>query len=301
MKVISEINKWGEFVKISHTVFALPFALASMMLAARANYGWPGFRIFILIILCMVMARSSAMAFNRIVDRKFDAANPRTRDRHLPSGRIHLSSAITMCVLTGVAFIATTWFINRLCFILSPVALVTIYFYSLTKRFTDYTHVFLGIALALAPLGAWLAVRGNWNIEPMESSILIPLLMGLGVTLWLIGFDIIYATQDYEFDKEAGLKSMVVRFGVPTALNIAWAAHWIMWICLLVLGLIAGLGFVYFSGMALILGFMNYEHIVARKRSLDWVNLAFFKLNALISLIYLASILIEICLFVLMK
>jgi 4-hydroxybenzoate polyprenyltransferase len=298
MRVITEISKWGEFVKISHTVFALPFALASMILASRANNGWPGWQLFVLILICMVTARTSAMAFNRIVDRDFDAANPRTRNRHLPAGQISLRSATLLCSLSAAAFITATWFINSLCFALSPIALATVYFYSLTKRFTSYTHLFLGIALALAPLGAWLAVKGNWGFQPLSSGILIPLLMGLGVTLWLVGFDIIYATQDYDFDRETGLRSMVVRFGIPTALNIAWISHCIMWLCFLVLGLIAEMGFIYFSGMAIILVCMNYEHIVARNRNLDWVNLAFFKLNALISIVYLASILLEISIFV---
>lgn len=294
MKVISEINKWGEFVKISHTVFALPFALASMVLASRTTYGWPGWRVFILILVCMVMARTSAMAFNRIVDRDVDALNPRTQNRHLPSGQIRLSSALSLCVLTGLGFVITTWFINRLCFSLSPIALSTIYFYSLTKRFTDFTHVFLGVALALAPLGAWLAVKGQWGIHPLDSGILIPLLMGIGVTLWLVGFDIIYATQDYEFDKSNGLHSMVVRFGIQKSLNIAWVAHGVMWLALLTLGIVADMGFVYFSGLAIIFFCINYEHYVARKRNIDWINLAFFKLNALISIIYLFSILAEI-------
>src|SRR5215813_976141 len=155
------VVKWASFVKFSHTVFALPFALAAMVVAARENHGWPGWRTFGLILAAMVCARTCAMAFNRIVDRKFDALNPRTTARHLPSGQISLAQAISLCAISALGFVAATFFINPLCFYLSPVALGVICFYSLTKRFTDYTHVFLGLALALAPLGAWLAVRGG--------------------------------------------------------------------------------------------------------------------------------------------
>src|SRR5580658_3126416 len=159
--MFSLIKKWLSFVRFSHTVFALPFALAAMLVAARDNRGWPGWRVFGLILAAMVCARTCAMAFNRIVDRKFDALNPRTKNRHLPAGEISLFSASLLCALSAAGLIAASYYLNPLCFYLSPVALVAVCFYSLTKRFTDYTHVFLGIALALAPVGAWLAVRGS--------------------------------------------------------------------------------------------------------------------------------------------
>src|SRR5215469_15295700 len=183
VKMFSIIQKWGSFVRFSHTVFALPFALAAMLVAARDNRGWPGWRIFGLILAAMVCARTCAMAFNRIVDRKFDALNPRTKNRHLPAGTISLASAITLCVLSGAGLIAASYYLNPICFYLSPVALVVICFYSLTKRFTDYTHVFLGISLALAPIGAWLAVKGGnlSNLDVLQMSIL-----ALSVVLWLI-------------------------------------------------------------------------------------------------------------------
>src|SRR6266404_2419646 len=157
--VFSRLRKWAEFVKFSHTVFALPFALAAMAVAARENRGWPGWRTFGLILAAMVCARTCAMSFNRIVDRDFDRANPRTAKRHLPSGQVSLTGAWTLCLLSGAGLVLASWFLNPLCFYLSPVALVIICFYSLTKRFTDYTHVFLGLALSLAPVGAWLAER----------------------------------------------------------------------------------------------------------------------------------------------
>src|SRR5208282_2955170 len=185
--MFSLIKKWGSFVRFSHTVFALPFALAAMAVAARGNRGWPGWCTFGLILAAMICARTCAMAFNRIVDRKFDALNPRTASRHLPTGRISLLSAWTLCVLSGAGLVVASYFLNPLCFYLSPVALIAVCFYSLTKRFTDYTHVFLGIALALAPVGAWLAVRGA-NVSALE--IFQMTTLAFAVILWLVGFDV---------------------------------------------------------------------------------------------------------------
>ncbi|HTG44667.1 MAG TPA: 4-hydroxybenzoate octaprenyltransferase, partial [Verrucomicrobiae bacterium] len=192
--MISELVKWGEFVKLSHTVFALPFALASMVVAARETRGWPGWKLFLLIVGAVLTARTCAMSFNRIVDRHFDQENPRTAARHLPSGQISLASAWTLCLLSAGAFIAVSYQINFPCFILSPVALIVVCFYSLTKRFTDFTHIYLGIALALAPVGAWIAVRGTIHLAPI--------VLAIAVVCWLIGFDVIYALQDYEFDRK---------------------------------------------------------------------------------------------------
>ncbi|MCX6926472.1 MAG: 4-hydroxybenzoate octaprenyltransferase [Verrucomicrobia bacterium] len=170
----SALNKWLSFVRFSHTAFALPFALASMAIAARGNHGWPGWRTFGLILAAMVCARTCAMAFNRIVDRRFDALNPRTAKRHLPTGQIGLGSAVTFCALSGAGLVGASFLLNPLCFYLSPVALAVICFYSLTKRFTDYTHVFLGLALALAPIGAWLAVKGEFGFMPLSTAAISP-------------------------------------------------------------------------------------------------------------------------------
>ncbi len=198
--MFSFIHKWASFVKLSHTVFALPFALAAMVVAARDQRGWPGWRAFGLILAALVCARTCAMSFNRIVDRHFDEANPRTANRHLPTGEISLASASILCLLSGIGLVAASYFINRVCFYLSPVALSVVCFYSLTKRFTDFTHVFLGLALALAPLGAWLAVKGNLVFFPVEDgwvalrkSAFLPVILAAAVVFWLIGFDIIYA------------------------------------------------------------------------------------------------------------
>lgn len=278
-------------MRFSHTVFALPFALAAMLVAARANRGWPGWKTFGLILVAMVCARTCAMAFNRIVDRKFDALNPRTKNRHLPAGNISLFSAISLCVLSGAGLVAASYFLNPLCFYLSPVALALVCFYSLTKRFTDYTHVFLGIALALAPIGAWLAVKGA-NISTLD--ILQMTMLACAVILWLVGFDIIYALQDYEFDKSHGLRSLVVAWGPGNALAAAFLAHMIMCGLLVAFGLLCGFRVAYFVGWLIIVGCLVLEHWIARRRSLNWINLAFFRLNALVGVIFLVVVAAEV-------
>jgi 4-hydroxybenzoate polyprenyltransferase len=297
--MFSLIQKWASFVKLSHTVFALPFALASMLVAARDTHGWPGWRVFGLILVAMVCARTCAMAFNRIVDRKFDALNPRTAGRHLPTGQISPTSAWGLWIISAAGLMAASWFLNPLCFYLSPVALAVVCFYSLTKRFTDFTHVFLGIALALAPIGAWLAVTGSFDFwpplcveehAPLRHSFVLPLLLALGVVLWLVGFDIIYAMQDYEFDRTHGLHSLVVRWGPKNALMAAFLAHLLMWGVLALFGMLAGFRIAFAAGMIVILVCLSVEHWVARRRSLDWVNIAFFRLNALISFVFLAVV-----------
>lgn len=289
--MIATISKWGSFVRFSHTVFALPFALAAMMVAARDNRGWPGWRTFLLILAAMVCARTCAMAFNRIADRKFDALNPRTKNRHLPAGQISLFSAISLCALSGAGLVVASYFLNPLCFYLSPVALVVICFYSLTKRFTDYTHVFLGISLSLAPIGAWLAVKGG-DISTLE--IVQMALLALAVVLWLIGFDIIYALQDYEFDKSYGLRSLVVAWGQKNALAAAFLVHMLMCGLLLAFGLLCHFRVAYLIGWLLIVGCLALEHWIARRRSLNWINLAFFRLNALVSAVFFVVVATEI-------
>jgi 4-hydroxybenzoate polyprenyltransferase len=289
--MISLIKKWASFVRFSHTVFALPFALSAMAVAARDNRGWPGWRTFGLILAAMICARTCAMAFNRIVDRKFDALNPRTANRHLPAGQISLAGAMALCVLSAAGLVATSYFLNPLCFYLSPVALVVICFYSLTKRFTDYTHAFLGIALALAPVGAWLAVKGE-NVSTLE--ILQMTTLALAVVLWLVGFDIIYALQDYEFDKAQGLHSLVVAWGQKNALAAAFLAHMVMCGLLLAFGLLCRFGIAYLLGWMIIVGCLVLEHWIARRRSLDWINLAFFRLNAVVSAVFLIVTVAEV-------
>ena len=282
--MFSLFKKWGSFVRFPHTVFALPFALAAMMVAARANRGWPGWEKFLLILAAMVCARTCAMAFNRIVDRKFDTLNPRTKDRHLPTGQISLRSAILLCLLSAAGLVVASYFLNSLCFYLSPVALLVICFYSFTKRFTDYAHAFLGLSLALAPVGAWLAVKGA-NVSVLE--MLQMTALALAVVLWLVGFDIIYALQDYDFDQSHGLHSLVVAWGPKNALAAAFLAHMVMCGLLLAFGLLCQFRIAYLVGWFLIVCCLVLEHWIARRRSLNWINLAFFRLNAVISTVFL--------------
>jgi 4-hydroxybenzoate polyprenyltransferase len=289
--MLATIRKWGSFVRFSHTIFALPFALAAMAVAARDQRGWPGWRKFVLILLAMISARTCAMAFNRIVDRKFDALNPRTTERHLVTGKITLASAIVLCLISGAFLVAASYFLNPICFYLSPAALAVICFYSLTKRFTDYTHVFLGIALALAPVGAWLAVKGT-SVSGME--ILQMLVLAVSVVLWLVGFDIIYALQDYEFDRAHGLRSLVVAWGPGNALQAAFLAHMIMCGLLLAFGLLCHFRIAYTVGWLIIVGCLVLEHWIARRRNLKWINVAFFRLNALVSAVFLLVTITEV-------
>ncbi|MBX3747607.1 MAG: putative 4-hydroxybenzoate polyprenyltransferase [Verrucomicrobiae bacterium] len=289
--MLRDIQKWFSFVKFSHTVFALPFALAAMAVAARDNRGWPGLRLFLLILAAMVAGRTCAMAFNRIVDRKFDALNPRTAGRHLPAGTVSLPGAITLWALSGAALVLVSWAINPLCFALSPFALLVICLYSLTKRFTDFTHIYLGVALALAPVGAWLAVRGTavtW-IEGLQMT-----LLALAVVFWLIGFDLIYALQDYDFDRRHGLGSLVVRWGPKNAVMAAFLAHVVMILLLALFGVFCRFRLPYWVGLGLISGCLILEHFIARRRSLDWIHVAFFRMNALVSTIFLVVTVAEV-------
>ncbi len=295
--MFSEIKKWLSFVRFSHTVFALPFALASMLVAARDNRGWPGWDKFLLILTAMVCARTCAMSFNRIVDRKFDADNPRTANRHLPAGTISLASAWTLWGVGAAGLVAAAFLLNPACFYLSPVALFFVCFYSVTKRFTDYTHVWLGLALALAPVGAWLAVKGSAAFStwwPPGESFVLPLIMAAAVVFWLVGFDIIYALQDYEFDRAHGLHSIVVAWGPVNALKAAFLAHMIMWGLLVAFGVLAGFRLAYLIGMVIILGCLLMEHWLAWRRSMNWVQNAFFRLNALVSTVFLVVTLAEV-------
>ena len=299
--MLGQLRLWGSFVKVSHTVFALPFALAAMVLAARPNHGWPGWRLFLLIIGAMVSARTCAMAFNRIADRRFDGLNPRTAGRHLPAGQITLGSAIGLCSLSAACFVAITWFINPVCFYLSPLALFVVCFYSLTKRFTDFTHVWLGVALAFAPVGAWLAVTGQFEWLPRTNGVLdltrsaaIPLTLAVAIVFWLVGFDIIYATQDYEFDRRQGLHSLVVRWGPANALSVAFLSHLLMWLILAGFGLLAGFRLAYWLALFLIAALLLLEHLLARRRDTASINAAFFKLNAIVSILFLAAVAVEV-------
>lgn len=290
-KIFTTLWTIGEFIKFSHTVFALPFALSAMLVAARENRGWPGWKTFLLILSAMVCARTCAMSFNRIVDRYYDALNPRTADRHLPAGKISLPLAWTLCIVGALGLITSAFLLNKICFYLSPIAIFVICFYSFTKRFTGFTHFFLGIALGIAPVGAWFAVRG---LDLALKDVLGMTVLFCAVVLWLVGFDIIYALQDYEFDRKHGLHSLVVEWGPKNALNVSFLAHFFMWVFLCLFGLIFRFRIVYAGGMIIIIVCLLMEHWLARKRPLNWINIAFFRLNALISIVFLIIVAAEI-------
>ena len=272
-RTFAPIVRFLTFIRFSHTVFALPFALGSMVVAAD---GFPGWGIFGLILLCMVFARTAAMTFNRLADWEIDKRNPRTAGRHRLLAR---GAAIATCVISSLLFIGTTAFINRLCLLLSPVALAIIFFYSLTKRFTHAAQFFLGLALSVSPVGAWLAVTGSFAWPPI--------LLAAGVLCWVAGFDIIYATQDVETDRNEGLRSMVVRLGIPGALRLAGLLHLFMLAALIAFGLSAYLGKIYWWGLLPVPFLLVYEHRIARTLDVALINKAFFETNAVIGLLFI--------------
>ena len=267
------------FVRFSHTIFALPFALGSMLVAAQRM---PPVRTIGLILLCMVLARTAAMLFNRLADWQIDQRNPRTAERHTLISRV---AAIGLLIACSAGFIATTWRINLLCFYLSPVALVLIFFYSLTKRFTAFSHFFLGLALSVSPVGAWLAVTGKFSLPP--------LILALAVLLWVAGFDLIYATQDHDFDRGEGLHSLVVKLGIEGSLRWAKWLHWMMLAVLAAFGWVAGLGGAFFWSLAMIAGAIVFEHWTAAKRDLAAINRAFFSSNAFVGVVFVLGVFLD--------
>jgi 4-hydroxybenzoate polyprenyltransferase len=281
----------GEFVKFAHTIFALPFALSAMMVASRENRGFPGWRTFLLILGAMVCARTCAMSFNRIADKKYDALNPRTANRPLPSGKMSYPVALGLWITSGVGLIVCSYSLTISDFNLSPVALFVICFYSNTKRFSHYTHFYLGLSLSLAPIGAWLAVKGlSLDVQDIFGMIII----APAVVFWLVGFDIIYALQDYDFDKAYGLRSLVVAWGPKNALIVSFLSHMLMWVLLCLFGMVFKFRFVYFGGMLIILICLVMEHFLARRRTLYWINVAFFRLNSLVSIVFLVIVAAEV-------
>lgn len=280
---MGKIRHTLELVKFSHSVFALPFALASLLYAAG---GWPEPRIFLLVVLAMVTARNTAMAFNRWVDADIDAQNPRTASRHIVTGLLSKKYVLLFVIANALMFVASAYFLNRLCFILSPVVLAWLCFYSLTKRWTPLTHLFLGASLGMAPLGAWIAVRGEFG--------LFSALLGLAVLFWVAGFDIIYSTQDNAFDRKAGLKSLIVSLGLPASLRLSKFFHLACVGLLAGLGGLYGLGVPYFVTVALVAGFLIYEQSLIRASDLSRVNAAFFTMNGWVGMIFLAGSIVEI-------
>jgi 4-hydroxybenzoate polyprenyltransferase len=277
------ISRVLRFIRFSHTIFALPFALGAMLAASRGySFGLPHFTTIALIVLAMVFARTAAMTFNRLADWEIDQRNPRTAERHT---LMTCRGAIVLLSASSVAFIATTFWINWLCFWLSPLALLIVFFYSITKRFTSLSHFFLGFALSVAPVGAWIAVKGAFAFAP--------LVLALAVVLWVAGFDLIYATQDYDFDSAEGLRSLVVRIGVRPSLLLAQRLHWIMLGLLVAFGALAGLGLIYYASLVLVAGALVYEHRSAARLDVAAINRAFFASNAFVGVVFVAAIFID--------
>jgi len=272
------IVRFLRLIRFSHTIFALPFALGALIVAAN---GWPSLRILVLVIVCMVFARSAAMLFNRLVDWSLDQRNPRTVSRHL---LISKSGAIVLLAVSSGAFLLAAAAINRLTLILAPVALALIFFYSVTKRFTSATHFFLGFALAIAPIGAWIAQTGRIDLAPI--------VLAAGVICWVAGFDLIYATQDYDFDRREGIRSLVVKLGMPRSLRLAQLLHLLTFLALIAFGVVAQLGRVYYWSIPLIGAALFYEHRT-EKLDLAGVNRAFFQSNAFVSAVFLLAVCVD--------
>jgi len=271
--MLKKIKILLEDIKIQHTIFALPFALMSAFIASN---GVPPSDKLLWILLAMVGARSSAMSFNRIADVDYDRENPRTKERALPKGRIRKSYYIIFLILSVLLFIFSCIMLNRLALILSPAALLIVFFYSYTKRFTIFSHFFLGLSLSLAPIGAWVAIREEISI--------VSIVLGLAVIFWLAGLDIIYSCQDVEFDKSHGLFSFPAKLGIERALRLAALFHVIMMLFLFSLFFTGNLGLLYVVGIILIAGLLYYEHSIVRPDDLSRVNVAFFNVNGIISI-----------------
>lgn len=276
---MARIRDYAELVRFSHTLFALPFALLGAALAAHGPDGWHGrARDLIGILLCMALARSAAMAFNRLVDRHYDGLNPRTAGRHIPAGRLSVRAVALFTALCSAGFVAATLLFlpNRWPLYLAVPVLLWLLAYSYTKRFTSLSHFWLGISLSLAPIAAWIALNGTiaWP----------PVLLALAVLLWVAGFDIIYASQDLEFDRKHNLRSVPEVLGIEGALRVAALCHALMLAPLIALGLVYPLGWIYFAGVGAVAILLIYEHALVRPSDLSRVNVAFFQVNIVISL-----------------
>ena len=270
------VTRFLRLIRFSHTIFALPFALGALLVAAN---GRPTVRTLLLVLACMVLARTAAMLFNRLSDWSFDQKNPRTQARHR---LLEKPVAWILLVITALGFLVTSAAINRTTGLLGPVALLIIFSYSLTKRVTNATHFFLGFALAVAPAGAWIAQTGRLDLPP--------LVLGGGVICWVAGFDLIYATQDVDFDRREGLRSLVVKIGVAQSLRLAQWLHFLMLLALVGFGFVAKLGLIYYVAMPFIAAALLYEHCSARKLDLAGINRAFFQSNAFVSAVFVAAV-----------
>ena len=288
-KTPSGVGAYLSLVTFAHTIFAMPFAIIGFALGLRAlNFTTykPWWELLMLVLLCMIFARSAAMAFNRWLDKKYDALNPRTAIREIPSGIITSKNAMLFVVFSAIAFIACTYFINPVCFYLSPIALFIILFYSYTKRFTPLCHLALGLGLSLAPIGAYLAVTGVFD--------LLPILFSLTVLFWVSGFDIIYALQDEEFDKTQNLHSIPVLLGKPKALRVSESLHVLSAACVIYVGVYGHFGWLYWCGVVVFGGMLIYQHSIVKPNDLRKVNLAFMTANGIASVIFAIFVLLDV-------
>jgi 4-hydroxybenzoate polyprenyltransferase len=307
---MSTIKNYLSLVKFSHTIFAMPFALIGFFLAthAIAYSDIPGWNAilnpngtdlsnipvttqdyvikFVLVVLCMVFARSAAMAFNRYLDRDIDALNPRTAIREVPKGIITAKNALTFTVVNCILFIISTYFINAICFYLSPVALAVVLGYSYTKRFTPWCHLILGVGLSLAPIGAYLAVTGSFHW--------LPILFSLAVIFWVSGFDIIYSLQDEEFDKSQQLYSMPAWLGKDKALGVSELLHLLSAACVVAAGKLGGFGWLYWLGVLVFIGMLVYQHSIVKPNDLRRVNLAFMTANGIASVVFAVFVIADL-------
>lgn len=281
--MLGKIKVLFKLVRFPHTVFALPFALMSAFLAAD---GLPEPEKLFWILMAMVGGRSAAMAFNRIVDREHDARNPRTAQRVLPRGELSLAAAWLFTTAMGGLLVFSAYMLNWLAFYLSPLALVIILGYSYTKRYTALTHFFLGLAQFIVPIGAWIAIR--------PEIALVPVLLGIAIFLWISGFDIIYACQDVEFDRQVGLHSLATRLGIKRALQVSLLLHGLMIVVLLLVLRFTELRFIYLSGVAITAALLAYEHWLVKPDDLSKVNVAFFNVNGIVSLLLMSFLIIDV-------
>ncbi|NOY14542.1 MAG: UbiA family prenyltransferase [Deltaproteobacteria bacterium] len=274
-KILAKIRTLLEMIKFSHTIFAFPFALMGVVLAALANGRPPGFWQVFWICVAMVGARSGAMGLNRLIDARIDAENPRTAERHIPAGQVSIFEASCFIIVSLALFLFAAWMLNPLCFYLAPVAIGFFILYAYCKRFTHYAHVVLGVCLAAAPIGAWVALRGDlgWPV----------LSLGLAVLFWVAGFDIFYALQDYDYDVEHGLHSVPSKLGIDKSFLLVRIFHGLMLLFLLLVIPGSGLGWIYFSGVLVVAGLLAYEHSLVKPKDLSKLDAAFFNMNGYIS------------------
>lgn len=274
---ILPVSNYLSLVKFSHTIFAMPFAIIGFLLAIKAGYYYNWISL-LLVVLCMVFTRNAAMAFNRYIDRKIDEANPRTKSREIPLGIISPSSALLFVIINSILFSTTTFFINKICFFLSPLALLIVLGYSYTKRFTWLCHVVLGTGLALAPIGAYLAMSGKFAI--------LPLLLSFAVLFWVSGFDVIYALQDEDFDRSQRLRSIPVFLGKKNALLLSSLFHAATTILIIIFGITGSFGVWYWVGAGLFISLLIYQHTLVKPNDLNKVNIAFFTTNGIASVLF---------------